>query len=406
MILRRAVAALLFLAAPAVAQVQTPADALAQDAATYARTAGLSADEAAAQLRAQGETVPVTTALAVEFRARLAGVAVEHHPYRIVVRLTGDAPEPDRHVAAGGLDVSIVFRPGATATHTRLAQALLSHQAAIRALLPHPPGLGVDPRAGVLIVMLPGVDADRYPPGELEAKLAALTGVPVRLRVTDRIDANTAVDGGARIEGVADGHRYACTTGFVVTDGARDGVVTAAHCPDDAEYVGPAERVPLPFLGQWGWSYQDVQLHRADQPLEPFFYADTAKTVLRPVTATRGRAATRAGDVVCHRGERTGYSCAEVELTDFAPSGDLCGGPCAPSWVTVAGPSCRAGDSGGPVFDGTTALGIVKGASYRPDGSCGFYYYMSIDYLPTGWRVLTQSPSGDTPAGSVPATDR
>ncbi len=380
---------MLLLATPALAQVQTPADALAQDAAAYAQVAGLPVEEAAAQLRAQAETVPVTDALGREFRDRLAGVAIEHHPYRIVVRLTGDAAEPDRHIAAGGLDVPIVFRPGATVTHTRLAQALLSHQAAIRALLPHPPGLGVDPRAAVLIVTLPSGDADRYAPGELAAKLTALTGVPVRLRFTDRVDANAAVEGGARIEGVAGGHRYACTTGFVVTDGARDAISTAAHCPDDAAYVGPGEQVPLSFLGQWGWSYQDVQLHGADQPFQPQFYADTAKTQLRPVSSTRGRAATRAGDVVCHRGERTGYSCAEVELTDFAPSGDLCGGPCAPSWVAVAGPTCRSGDSGGPVFDGTVALGIVKGASYRPDGTCGFYYYMSIDYLPPGWRVLT-----------------
>ena len=99
----------------------------------------------------------------------------------------------------------------------------------------------------------------------------------------------------------------------------------------------------------------------------------------------------RAGDFVCHRGERTGYSCAEVELTDFAPAGDLCGGACTPTWVTVGGPTCRSGDSGGPVFIGTTALGLVKGASYDAGGGCNFYYYMSTDFLPAGWSVLTQS---------------
>jgi hypothetical protein len=57
--------------------------------------------------------------------------------------------------------------------------------------------------------------------------------------------------------------------------------------------------------------------------------------------------------------------------------------------VTVTGPNCRNGDSGGPVFSGTIAFGIAKGGSYGPGGACNFYYYMSTDYLPPGWRLLT-----------------
>jgi hypothetical protein len=94
------------------------------------------------------------------------------------------------------------------------------------------------------------------------------------------------------------------------------------------------------------------------------------------------------GDIVCHRGETTGYSCAEVEYVDFAPAGDLCGGACLPTWVAVKGPRCKGGDSGAPVFLGTKAFGIVKGGNYLPDGTCRFYYYMSTDYLPDGWTLL------------------
>jgi hypothetical protein len=81
-----------------------------------------------------------------------------------------------------------------------------------------------------------------------------------------------------------------------------------------------------------------------------------------------------------------------VELLDFAPAGELCGGACLPTWVTVAGPSCKGGDSGGPVFSGTAAFGVVKGASYRRDGSCAFYFYMSLDYLPAPWSLLVGTP--------------
>lgn len=390
----RSLAALLALlvATPAAAQWQNAADALRQDAAAYARVAGLPVEDAARQLRAQGDTVAVTDALAAEFRERLAGIAVHHRPtFGIDVLLTGDVPVAARWVTGGGVLVPVTFRTGAPATHARLVAALTTHQAAIRARLPHPPGIGIDARTGVLAVFLTAGDAARYPPGELERQLGEVAGVPVALRLMDGEQVDTAVEGGARVLGLgADGRRYLCTSGFVVTDGVRDGVVTAAHCADSADYVAPdGARVPLSFVGQWGWSFQDVQLHLADAALEGAFYADTAKAALRPVTAARPRAATRAGDVVCHRGERTGYSCAEVKMVDFAPAGDLCGGPCAPSWVAVAGPTCRGGDSGGPVFDGTVALGIVKGGSYRPDGSCAFYFYMSTDYLPDGWRVVT-----------------
>ena len=77
-----------------------------------------------------------------------------------------------------------------------------------------------------------------------------------------------------------------------------------------------------------------------------------------------------------------------LAMVDFAPGGPLCGGLCTPTWVTVAGPGCKGGDSGAPVFLGGRAFGIVKGGSYRADGSCGFYFYMSTDYLPDGWRLL------------------
>ena len=66
----------------------------------------------------------------------------------------------------------------------------------------------------------------------------------------------------------------------------------------------------------------------------------------------------------------------------------LCGGPCSPTWVTVQGPSCIPGDSGGPVFSGTIAFGIAKGINRTSAGRCLFYYYMSTDYLPPPWRLL------------------
>jgi hypothetical protein len=371
-------------------EVQSHGEALAQDARRYALHHKVGIAEAIARLRAQQETVAGTDAIRDTYRARLAGIAIEHQPaFRIVVLLTGTEPVPDRVIAAGGIAVPVVFRTGAAATRERIVDAIGRHQAAIRASLQVAPGMGLDPRTGELVVVVHAFDLAREGEAGLDARLEALTGVPVRIRPQGQ--ERDAVAGGARLEGpaFADGERPVCTTGFVVTDGKRTGVSTAAHCPDSLRYLDANEgEVPLSFVGQWGWSYRDVQIHETGRAERPIFFADPDKRAARRLASWRSRASTRAGDTVCHRGETSGFSCSEVELVDYAPPGDLCGGPCAPVWVTVSGPSCKGGDSGGPVFLGSVAFGILKGASYAASGRCDFYYYMSTDFLPEGWSLL------------------
>ena len=387
-------AALCAVAAPASAQiVQTREISLQQDAAEYARTYGVPLPEAIRRLAAQQESVPAIDAIAERYRDRLAGISVQHSPdYRFIVYLTGTDPVPMSWVTAGATQVPVQFRTGAKANRDRVVWALTHHQAAIRAALQSYPSMGVDPRTGELVVIA-GRTAVEQAGGAaaLDTRLTQLTGVPVQVRVLDHVNRNLGPQGGGRLDGTdpVSGKRYRCTSGFLVTDGARTGITTAAHCLDDLSYFDPQRRAtPLTFVGQWGWGYHDVQIHAGPAPARPLFFADTARTLERPVEGQRSKTSTRAGDFVCHRGEATGYSCAEVTLLDFAPSGELCGGFCLPTWVAVAGPTCKQGDSGGPVFSGTTAFGIVKGATFRSDGSCAFYFYMSLDYLPAPWRLL------------------
>jgi hypothetical protein len=233
------------------AQVQLPVDALMQDASEYATRFGVPFDEALRRMRAQGDSVPATDALRETYKDRWAGVAIEHQPnYRIVVLLTGTDPVADQSVTAGGMVVPIVFHTGAPATREAVLAAITAYQAKIRESLPHPPGLGVDQRTGELVVMIASGDADLDRDGELRTRIATMTGVPVRIEAVDKPPADMAqdqvapvptlipapvdggaIEGGARVVGTVDGKRYACTTGFVVSDGVRNGVVTAAHCP-------------------------------------------------------------------------------------------------------------------------------------------------------------------------------
>ena len=389
-------------ASAAPTTLQSPGDAMAQDAAAVTERLGVSAVEALRHLRLQEASVAATDAIAERFADRLTGIAIEHTPdFSIVVLLTGDRPVADETLNLDGQRVVVIYRVGAHVTHTELVQAITAHQASIRASLLRPPGLGIDQRTGELVAFVSEQDVAHEGASALSERLAALTRMPLRLRVINQPTMDMGgIQGGARMIGSVpgDAHRYLCTSGFVVTDGSRMGLITAAHCPDDLSVRDTDGHTnALPFVGQWGWGHQDVQINASPLPLSPLFFADTAKTISRAVTGSRSRAGMRAGDIVCHRGERTGYSCSTVELTDFAPAGDLCGGACLPTWTTVAGPVCKSGDSGSPVFLGGTAYGILKGGSYRGDGSCAFYFYMSTDYLPTGWRLSTADPESVPP---------
>ena len=386
------------LSQPIIDKVLSNPEAVRQDAAIYSTQHGVSRGEAIRRLRIQEASVGAVDRIATDFGDRLAGISVEHSPvYRIVVLQTGTDPVPDRTLHVAGTEVAVGFRTGARVTHAQAVAAMRRHLIDFRSELPGARGAGYDQRTGEVVLLIPREDADRLGAAAIRDRAEQVSGVPVRVVVNELRESNMEVVGGGLIDGLnpVDGRRYRCTTGFMVTDGTRDAVATAAHCPDEVTYRGPnGTAVPLTFAGQWGLAYQDVQINVSPNREQPLFYSERTKGMLRRLTSWRNVANTRAGDFVCHWGESSGYSCAEVELTDYAPPGTLCGGPCEPTWVTVPGPSCVGGDSGGPVFSGTTAFGIAKGINRDRSGRCNFYYYMSTDYLPDPWRLIVGPANG------------
>lgn len=376
-------------AAQPAAEVQSAEEAIAEDAAQYAGRHSVPLAEAVRRLRAQEESVAVSDRIAAALRHRLAGISIQHQPqYRLVVLLTGTEPVANQAALAAGTPVPVVFQLGAAATRDQIVAAMRTHQPTLRAELPNQRGMGFDPATGELVLFVNNRDAQRIGTQTIATRAEEVTGVPVRVELADT--ARNLLRGGVRLLGLnpVTGRGSACTTGFAVTNGTRTGVVTAAHCADSLTYQAPdGSSIPLEFAGGWGGGHQDVQLHLGAEPGEPLFYANRLDNSLRELSGTRRRESVRAGDSVCHWGEGTGYSCAEVELTDYAPPGDLCGGPCTPTWVTVRTVGCKSGDSGGPVFSGTIGFGILKGGS-GISSRCNFYYFMPLDYLPAGWRPL------------------
>jgi hypothetical protein len=404
-----ALAALLLqpVASPAVTDppVQTEAQALDEDAGAYATLEQLDPAEARSRLAAIEESVPVTEAIATRFAGRLAGIALVSRPsLSIRVLLTGDTPvAAESFTAKDGHVVPVTYATGAKATRRQLVLAIYAHQAELHRLLPNERGVGVDQRRGELRLYLAGAIDDA---AAIEARASAIAGVPVRVSRTDERVFDFAVTGGGRVIGAVGAQRFACTTGFLVTDGKRQAVTTAAHCPDELSFYDRDGGIePLPYIGAWGARAYDVQLNGLYSVAKPTFVADPASGAVRPVTGWRPRDSLRAGEPLCHLGQKSGYACAEVELTDFAPPGALCAGPCEPLFVTIGGPSCGPGDSGGPVFIGTLAVALIKGGSYSgADNRCNFSFVQSVDYLPPGWRLLlAQGASGTGPRAAHPA---
>ena len=128
--------------------LQTPDQALAQDAAAYARHFAVSQDEAVARLRALQASAAFTDRLRQGFAERLVGISIDHAPrLQIVVLLTGSGPVADTRFFAAGLAVPVVFRTGASRTGDDVIRAMLQHQSELDALLPRARGMGQIGRA-------------------------------------------------------------------------------------------------------------------------------------------------------------------------------------------------------------------------------------------------------------------
>ncbi|WDK04548.1 hypothetical protein JH273_21750 (plasmid) [Xanthomonas campestris] len=125
----------------------------------------------------------------------------------------------------------------------------------------------------------------------------------------------------------------------------------------------------MTFAGEQYNASGDAQWYTApdDTPWEATFFSDGAtKRTQEWVTF---KDSTAVGDVVCKWGNTSGDSCGEIESLSYAPqSASLCNGvTCAAVYVRVkpigsaTSLGCAPGDSGGPVFVGGSAVGLVKG---------------------------------------------
>jgi streptogrisin C len=361
--------------------------ALEQDANRYAQAAGITPVQARGRFMAQMGSAELISKLRETNRNRLAGIYTEHdNGHKIIVRLKGGGNHVrEKIVRVGDEIVTVVFRPGAPYTLEEVKTVLAESMPVLQAELPTMQGGFANEKATEIVIDVLAQDATRI------ARVADMLGdIPIRLNVLSGPIVQHAMGGGHLDSGN-------CTTGFTVkrTGTTTTGITTAGHCPNvNSSYTGADGSATTTFQAEsWGAS-TDYQWHTASNTNQAKFTYQKSGTTwsTRTLTGRRLQSSTSAGNNICHYGATSNYSCGDVLSTSYQPvySG-ACNGAttCTATYITVGPPSsgtglaCAGGDSGGPWFVSTVAVGVHKGgaSSGSSIGQCSLAIFMSTDRI-------------------------
>lgn len=153
-----------------------------------------------------------------------------------------------------------------------------------------------------------------------------------------------------------------CTSGFTTRHNSGEfGFITAGHCNNLSVSQGKGT---FRFIIEHFFGLLDVQLHAAHSGAEvsPYFAFGRGRNDFIRQSGTMSRHSMM-GLWVCNHGWGSGYSCGTVNSLNFRPSGGGYPRNRNFSFVSYSSNQLRGcgGDSGGPVFVGSTALGIISG---------------------------------------------
>lgn len=190
------------------------------------------------------------------------------------------------------------------------------------------------------------------------ALLPASVGLDVE-EVTSSPSLDAATRGGTAA--VRSGRTQAsCTFAFTVRQGSSWGVLTAGHCSNDLDYLDPVtgrtrnatfEEEHIGYYGDFAW--YSVSGTASDR-----FHI--SRTGSLQVTSVKAWQSIAIGDYYCHYGQRSNKTrCGTVHGTNLCFQGDT--SSCNQVRISGATPAAQGGDSGGPWYSGSTAVGIYKG---------------------------------------------
>jgi len=178
-----------------------------------------------------------------------------------------------------------------------------------------------------------------------------------------------------------------CTTGFGIweNDLAIRAITTAGHCGNTATVNG----LDVPLIAEHYYGNDDAQSHRAPGQTVKNWVKDNDGT--RSITSRTSRTSQPIGGLVCKYGRSTGYTCGTLGSKNFCAFW-IPGGTCTFMEATPGGgpDMVNPGDSGGPVYSGSSAYGLVAAEWGAPWCPCNLIY-TAINYVESGLgvRVLT-----------------
>lgn len=276
-----------------------------------------------------------------------AGSYLDSVTGRMVVTVTNRAAA--NRVRAAGLIAKLVKHSGA---ELRAVTTTLMKSTGI-------PGTAwaVDPRVNAVVVSM-----DQSVTTQKAALLRAVTkgfGTAVRIeRVAGRFRPLVAIAGGDAIYGGP----FRCSLGFNVLKGTTRYFLTAGHCGKAASpwYTNSSHTIKLGPVSGFSFPTNDyalVQITNSNVTAlgSVDLYNGTRRDITTAANAFVGEAVTRSGSTShVHTGKVTGLN-ATVVYAEGAVFGMIKTNVCA-----------EPGDSGGPLFANTTALGLTSGGN----GNC------------------------------------
>lgn len=351
------------------------------EASAYADRHGVSVAEATRRLGLQDEVGLLSELLEIYEPERFAGLWIDNGPkYRVVVHVTKG---PVLDLAAHTADPDLLGAIEVVAVDRSLAELVKSAEE-FRGLAPLTPfDIEVNVQANVVDVRV--ADQAAFD-GYLAAHRASLPSSARIVNVT-ALSVPAANLVGGMIFGT-------CTTGFGIRENERGtrGIVTAGHCPNDASMKVCCPLTSLPFVDEAFTGSHDEQWHTPAGWIVKNQIKINQAGSLRNILGVRFRSAQTAGSTIFLYGPGAGAKQGLI-LTNTAAPGNVpnanltyiraTGG----SGVTMAHP----GDSGGPVYYGNLAYGIIQsrlpvgGVPGNPD-----HYdviYTASDYVQSGLDI-------------------
>lgn len=324
---------------------------------------------------AVGETVGGLQAELDRHEDQYSGLWIDHEvgSTSVTIRVPpGDADFVRELVEKHGLDALVTI--DATAVHSIAELQRTAKELRLR--MSGRPDTEVDStfdlKAGTVVVIAPNA-ATKDAVESVQLDLAEERGyAPVEVVLGSLATPTGSVWGGLK--------GSTCTHGFTVKNSSGDyGLLTAGHCSNSQKvYRSDGTSIWTTYQSGSTEGSNDQQWATTSDTEFGRFNTDFNYSSFRTVSGTKGRGSQAIGDSACKFGKNIGYKCGTITDRNYAPS-----------WIynvnnsfmrldTGANVGCDGGDSGGPVFNGYTAYGIVSGA-VGPSGDWDCIY-MAINY--------------------------